>query len=109
MTAIHAGKSSKALTATRFVAKKVFENHGVNHWSNFPGPTPKTKVAPNPIFPEKYLLTFFEKIFSKNIFFRKICLKNIFQKTFFFKNDISEPRDRQNKHRLEKLMPPEQF
>ena len=44
-----------------FRDKKVFENHGVNHWSNFPGPTPKTKVAPNPIFPKKIFLTFFLK------------------------------------------------
>ena len=30
--------------ATRFVTKKVFENQGVNHWSNFSGPTPQNKA-----------------------------------------------------------------
>ena len=32
--------------------KSFFLNQGVNKGSNFPGPTPKTKVAPNPIFPK---------------------------------------------------------
>ena len=41
--------------------------------------------------------------------FWKLFFKLFSKQTFFFKNDISEPRDRQNKHRLEKLMPPEQF
>ena len=50
MTAIRSGKSQKALTATILVTKKVFKNQGVNQGSNFPGPTPKTKVAPQPIF-----------------------------------------------------------
>ena len=49
----------KAPTATHFVTKNMFKNEGVNQGSNFPGPTPKTKVAPNPIFRENILLTFF--------------------------------------------------
>ena len=53
--------------ATRFVTKKVFENQGVNHWSNFSGPTPKTKVAPNPIFLENIFFDFFETNVPKNI------------------------------------------
>ena len=83
MTAIRAGKSSKALTATRFVTKKVFENQGVNHWSNFSGPTPKTKVAPNPIFPKNMFGHFFEKTCSEKISFGKYFWKNIFSKKHF--------------------------
>ena len=58
------------------------------------------KSFPQKDFCERIVIFFF----SENIF------KTIFQKkAFFFKNDISGPRDRHNKHRLEKLMPPEQF
>ena len=45
-------KLSKSSYGDPFRDQKVFKNEGVNQGSNFPGPTPKTKVAPNPIFQE---------------------------------------------------------
>ena len=77
MTQKSFGIISVAPTATRFVTKKVFKNQGVNQGSNFPGPTPKTKVAPNPIFREIVFDIFFEKYVPKNIF-----RENMFEKYF---------------------------
>ena len=95
--------------ATRFVTKKVLKNQGVNKGSNFPGPTPQNKAhrtRPGTNLARKNLVG--KNLAEKNLFGKYV--RKIFSKNgFFFKNDISEPRDRQNKHRLEKLMPPEQF